>query len=562
MPPGNGTVPSRLARLKQPKPSGRYYYDVSSDESDIDDGHYMHTGQVSLYTLCADETNENDGEEDIQRSGQRDVVAIRLANELDPWDKWEQTCRRRAWYAVRHRGKTATTNNPSTPAPESSIDEIEEILARFQLQQVSFQKKEREAFEQRNANLWEGIDKAIRDAEQRAADEAEQLANARRRQEEAEKQAKIARETELKRIEEEKKATEARVREENARKHELEQQQQKELADNAFRGAQHLWPVAKREYIRWISYMAHIKEEILPSIAKNSDWKKQCFAAKRTITPKVGQLTNSKTEIFRITLAISDVLQQARDVPDQDAANRLYTWMLNHLSKCLIRQAEQEVAARQETAFPLARLVMGILLRGHAQLGEVFIARLVKKCPWILGYVPERGTLKEEEHRKRLGFKTEDETFQSYVSRMVGISALYFACLQSPLDSVASCCGLDPVTSLEQAVQCVPELLRPSRMWTWQVRSMTPPVSQQAIVVSLWCTFLEVAGPSALTRYKRQAAKMWSLLLEEGPHSKLGAQTGDYIQRSAEVRLRLILEAWSSTKTLTEHASPGRDMDP
>ncbi|WFD22056.1 Nuclear pore complex nucleoporin component [Malassezia equina] len=404
-------------------------------------------GQVSFNTFT-DESSESDEEEDTLRSGQRDVVAIRLANELDPWDKWEQTCRRRAWYVVRHRGKAGTTINTPTPAPASGVDEIEEILSRFQLQQSYIQKKEREAFEQRNASLWEGIDKAIRDAEQRAADEAEQLASARRRQEEAEKQAKIAREAELKRIEDEKKAAEAKKREEDARKQEQEQQQQKEMANNAFRGGKHVWPVAQREYEHWRSYMTHIKEDILASIATNAEWKKQCFTAKRTITPKVGQLTNSKAEISRITLAISDVLQQARNVPDKDASYRLYTWMLNHLSKCLIRQAEQEVAARQETAFPLARLVMGILLRGHAKLGDVFIARLVKKCPWVLGYVPERGTLTEEEHRKLLGFKTHDETLQSYVSRMV------------------------------------------------------------------------------------------------------------------EVRLNLILEAWSSTKTLAEHASPGQDMDP
>lgn len=562
MPPGNATLPSRLARVKQSQPSGRYCYDISSDESDIDAGERMHTGQISWNTIYTEESSESDAEVDTQRPSRRDVVEIRLANELDPWDKWEQMCRRRAWHAVQHRGKAETTTTAATPAAESSVDEVQELLSRFQLHQLSVQKKEREAFEQRNASLWEGIDRAIRDAEQRAAEEAEQLANARRRQEEAEKQAKIAREAELKRIEEENKAAENRKREEEARKQEYEQQQQKELSDNAFRGGQHLWPIAKREYEYWRSFMTHIKEEVLPSIARNADWKKQCFAAKRAITPKVGQLTNSKAEISRITLAIADVLQQARDVPDKDAANRLHLWMLNHLSKCLIRQAEQEVAARQETAFPLARLVLGILLRGHAELGKVFIARLVKKCPWVLAYVPERGMMGEDEHMKCLGFKLEGETFQSYVSRMVGISALYFACLQTPLDSVASCCGLPSTMSLEQAAQSVPELLRPVRMWIWQVRSMTLPVSQQAIVVSLWCTFLEVAGPSALTRYKRQAAKIWTLLLEEGLHSKLGSKGGDEIQRSAEVRLQLILETWLSTKSLSDHASPGRDMDP
>lgn len=562
MPPGGAAATSRLARVQQPKPSGRYCYEISSDESDVDEeAAYLHAGHATLHPW-SDESSESEGEDEVTRTVQRDVTAIRLANELDPWDKWEQTCRRRAWYTIQHRGHGGTRSRTTTPAPDTGVDEIEEILARFQLQQSHMQKKEREAFEQRNASLWEGIDKAIRNAEKRAAEEAEQLANARKRQEEAEKQAKLAREAELKRMDEEKKAAEARKREEDARKREQEQQQQKELATNVLRGGKHLWPVAKGEYERCYTYMKQVKEDILPSIAKNPDWKKQCFAAKRSITPKVGQLTNTKAEIARITLAIADVLEQARRVPDKDAAYRLYTWMLNHLSKCLIRQAEQEVAARQETAFPLARLVMGLLLREHAQLGDVLMARLVKKCPWILGYVPERGTQQGEEHRKRLGFKTVDETVPSYVARMVGISAFYFACLQTPLDTVAACCGLPPSMSLEQAAQQVPDLLRPGRMWIWQVRSMTSPVAQQAIVVSLWCTFLEVAGPSALLRYKKQAIKVWRLLLDEGLQGKLGAKSGDDVQRAAEVRLRLILETWSSTGTLGEHASPGRDMDP
>ena len=150
--------------MKQPQPSGRYCYDISSDESDIDAGERMHTGHISWNTIYTDESSESDAEEDMQRPSRRDVVEIRLANELDPWDKWEQMCRRRAWHAVQHRGKAETTTTAATPAAESSVDEIQELLSRFQLHQLSVQKKEREAFEQRNASLWEGIDRAIRDA--------------------------------------------------------------------------------------------------------------------------------------------------------------------------------------------------------------------------------------------------------------------------------------------------------------------------------------------------------------------------------------------------------------
>lgn len=65
-----------------------------------------------------------------------------------------------------------------------------------------------------------------------------------------------------------------------------------------------------------------------------------------------------------------------------------YLYMLSHLSKLLIRQAENEVLAKAEAAFPLAKIVMGLLLRGHASLSDILCARFVKKCPWVLPYYP------------------------------------------------------------------------------------------------------------------------------------------------------------------------------
>lgn len=45
---------------------------------------------------------------------------------------------------------------------------------------------------------------------------------------------------------------------------------------------------------------------------------------------------------------------------------------------------------KQDTAFPLARVVRWLIDGGHEKLGEILMARLVKKCPWVLGFCPER----------------------------------------------------------------------------------------------------------------------------------------------------------------------------
>lgn len=457
---------------------------------------------------------------------------------------------------------------PHRSGGDQSVHEVTDLLSHFQLQQKEVERKEREAFDQRNASLWEGIEEAIRGAEKRAAHEAEQLANARRRQEQAEAEAKKARTAELRRIEEEKKAAEEEKKRTAAKEAELAALAQKEGVYNTMRGGERVGPVAAKEMKHWQAEMKTIKDEILPAIAANPAWRKQCFAAKRAITPKIGQLTNARDEIARITKAIAAVLHEAQQAPEEGARRYLYYWTLNHLAKCLIRQAEQEVAARQETAYPLARTVLGLLLLGHRALGDVLMARLVKKCPYVLGTLPERDGVDERAYRKMLGFKIDaEETAHMYTSRMSGICALYFACLQTSLSSVAACSGLAPGCDLKQAAEHVPSVFQPSRLWTWQVRATTPPYAQQPMLPTLWCTFLEVAGTATGERYGRQAHKLWAMVLEHGVlQNKLGPADvqGDAQRdalRAARVRLQLILESWQKTKSLAEHASPGREME-
>lgn len=72
-----------------------------------------------------------------------------------------------------------------------------------------------------------------------------------------------------------------------------------------------------------------------------------------------------------------------------------YTYFLSHIAKALITQAQSEVSAKQEAAFPLARVVLGLLLRGHAALGEVLFARFVKKCPWVVPFYPSRQPVRQ-----------------------------------------------------------------------------------------------------------------------------------------------------------------------
>lgn len=122
----------------------------------------------------------------------------------------------------------------------------------------------------------------------------------------------------------------------------------------------------------------------MPAVSQNPAWRKQCFTAKRAITPKIGQLTASAEATLRIITQLNDLLVSLR------AEATCYTWALNHLAKALVKQAETEVTARLGTAYPLGRVVIGLLLRGHDELGDVLMARLVKKCFWLTGWWPPK----------------------------------------------------------------------------------------------------------------------------------------------------------------------------
>lgn len=303
------------------------------------------------------------------------------------------------------------------------FDEIQHLLERMRLQRQNEEKQEREAFEARNEALWESIEKGIRDAE-RARDatikaERDRQKAAQEQKEAAENRARQAREAEEKRARDEQQAEEARKREAEAKSatdaQAAQAREAAEAKDKESGGVGNaLERQAQQEYGQWASKMAHIKEKVLPSVLANSEWRKQCFSAKRLITRGIGQLTNSRDEIVRIvsneigtkasadgsklllielssrnaqTQSIGDVLSQARGA---SRGGEIYTWILNHLAKCLIRQAEQETAAKQDTAFPLARVVVWLLLDGHAELGDVLMARLNKKCCWCLAFCPPK----------------------------------------------------------------------------------------------------------------------------------------------------------------------------
>lgn len=311
----------------------------------------------------------------------------------------------------------------------------------------------------------------------------------------------------------------------------------------------------------------YIKTAILPVVSSNPSFRSSCFAAKRSITPKIGQLTNSLPAISLIISQLDTLLTSLRPPPGAAGAEP-YVWTLNHLAKSLVRQAETECTVRSGTAYPMGRVVIGLLLRGHDQLGEVLMARIVKKCFWVTGYWPAKDPVRissfvgeaditgqshsQADHLKKLGHAppSASETLSQYSTRMSGLLALYAAILQtSPLEA--------PQAVPSANVEMVPAHFRPAAGWRLLVLLLRPPLITLEPTPLLLITFLEIAAPSLLELYGRQFQKVLRSLLTDGVRG--GRAEMAEKSKGARVRLEIWLEDWEKSGAV--EGARGRDCD-
>lgn len=397
----------RWMRETTPQADGLYSKDQDkkygeSDSEDNDDGSDIDSEEeqwpVAPYRTARNLTSSGLARQQREASIEAQELSqrIRLTNEADPPIVPRRIMSKRI---ASRKASVALSPKPSrSPAGtiENDFAEVQNLLANMRIQKEEEDKREREAFDARNKALWDSIESGIRQAEEirakAAREEEERQRRAKEQQEAAERRARETKEAEERRAKAEKEAEEKKKEEDEVKRKADEQAAMARAAEEAKEKnsggvGNALGAAAREEYEGWWNKIQRVKQNVLPAVSQNTEWRKQCFAAKRIITRSVGQLTNSRAEITRITRTIGDVLTQAKGA---SPAGEIYTWILNHLSKCLIRQAEQEVAAKQDSAFPLAHVVVWLLLEGHTELGDVLMARLVKKCCWCLAFCPAK----------------------------------------------------------------------------------------------------------------------------------------------------------------------------
>ncbi|KAK4052833.1 Nuclear pore complex nucleoporin component [Microbotryomycetes sp. JL201] len=528
--------------------------------------------------------SDSDSEEELWPVGPRRTAQARLAPlegkafaGLDPFDKWNEHAKQTSWTQANRSfhlslARSLSASPPPRPASTTTASDmasIQSLLSDLKLQQANEASKLVQSFETRNKALWTSIEAAIKQAEHEEGERQRVLEEKRKQQEEAERKAKEMREAEQKKAADERKKQEQErlAREQkDAEEKQAREQAEKKLAE-AQQQAQRTASVVsvptgssvagspQADYERWAAVMLRIKQQVLPTVSQNTDWRKQCFTAKRSITPKIGQLTASSETTLRIINQLDQILSSMRPPPGSGGPTEPYTWTLNHLSKALVKQAETEVTAKLSTAYPLGRVVIGLLVRGHIELGDVLMARLVKKCFWITGWwPPKRPEQSEQDHRKTLGHAapTSGETIVQYAQRMSGILALYASILQtSPLKSPQGPCPQDRVSN-------VPDHFRPKAGWRWLVIILTKPLVSLEPTPLLVITFLEIAAQTLRQTYGKQFDKFLEVLSREG--LKEGKAEFSDKAKSSSVRLSLWLEDWEKTGQV--ESATGREPDP
>ncbi|ODO07876.1 hypothetical protein I350_03457 [Cryptococcus amylolentus CBS 6273] len=438
--------------------------------------------------------------------------------------------------------------------------EAEEMSQMLEGLVIRHRKEEEElqrTFKEREKALWEDIDGVIKaaekqyaEAEARAAADAQAIA----RKEKEERDVLIAEAERLARAqkaEDERRANEFALKQQKVRAaKEAEERQRREAEEKAQLESRRrdkkgeagaMW----RQYVEKQQWM---KREVIEAVKADKPTMTALNKSKRMMTRWLGQTLNTKESVTKITNDIHDILVQ--HLPNLPTAAspfvlnndipRPYAYLLSHISKVLISQAQSEITSKPASAYPLGKIVYGLMLRGHAALGDILFARFVKKCPWVVPFYPARQPNQSREEYEQSTGRGTDESSHEYISRMSFISTLFFAILQTPIPSLISTLPT-PLPTPQQLEQLIPVPMRLSYAWTWMALALRDPMPASPPIATLVTTWLEIALAECISVYgKIQTDKIREALEREGLQG--GGLKGD--GGMALDKLQFVLDRW------------------
>ncbi|WRT64642.1 uncharacterized protein IL334_001576 [Kwoniella shivajii] len=484
----------------------------------------------------------------------------------DQYDLWLKTADQEAWrdgqqQASERRGEIRNIASNARARLKTQEDdrlakeaeELRKMLEGMSVRQGQEEEEIERQFKEREKKLWDDIDAAIKEVERREAELAAATVAAARRQKEQEA-ARVAEAEKLALAQKAEAERRAREEAEKQRQDQLakEEEEKRQLAQRQEEESKAKVAEEKdktgSDWNKWVERQRWMKTNIIEPLKADRAARTALRPGMRLMTRGLGQVVNSRESIVRVSNDLHAILvQQLPSPPSPSSAvvldeniPKTYAYLLSHLAKALIKQAESEVNAKADAAFPLARIVMGLLLRGHGALGEILFTRFVKKCPWVIPFYPNRPVNQSREEYEKSTGRGSDESLAEYISRMAGICTLYFAILQTPLSSIIPTISAAPPTPSQLENLIIPALRFPSA-WTWLALALKDPLPILPPIAHLVSSWIEITAHEAVRVYGRgQMGKVWEVIEREGLSE--GKIKGD--SEAARQRLRLMLESW------------------
>lgn len=404
----------------------------------------------------------------------------------------------------------------------SSRLEVLELENRKEVERIKLLKRQKEQERQRR----EQEEKRRREEEERRKREEEER---RKREEEALRRRKL--EEEVKRKEEAERLKKQRE-EEEARKEEAKKKAEEEkLKQEAIRSKTVSdLGLIEQKFRQYKDKIVSIKRDIIEPVKKADPALKTLLSRhKRKVNPKFGQLTNSNTQLQNIQRELCNLVDQTKD-------NQLaFLWILNFIAKAMVHQAETEVRVKPESALPLGKLAVNLMVQ-YPELKELLMARFVKKCPFVIGYTC---SIESESGRQDMGWKRkaddkwEEDTF--YDERMGGMVTLFAVITRLPLP--------------QEHINTQSHPMPISNSWHMVARIANTPsnllTNSHFVVLGFWW---DAAASEFLQAYGNQGSKLLQLIGED-----LTASVAERKYVGA-ARLRILLEEWQTTgiKTFPE----------
>ncbi|ODQ62786.1 hypothetical protein WICANDRAFT_20622, partial [Wickerhamomyces anomalus NRRL Y-366-8] len=359
--------------------------------------------------------------------------------------------------------------------------------------------EERKKKEEEERKRKEEEERIRKETEQKAKEEAERLAK--------EKQ-------DL----EEKAAQEKKKKEEEAIKQKKLQEEQEAKKGKGITN----YLEVEQQFLHYKELIQKIKSDIVLKVKSDLSTKNAISKHKRKINPKFGQLTNSLSQLSRISNEVITLINETK--PNELA----FKWIMNFVAKAIVAQSETEVRAHASSSLPLGKLALNLMVE-FPELKEFLIARFVKKCPFVIGYTCAIDT---EEGRLRMGWKRHDgskwEDEVSYDERMAGMMTVYSVLTRLPLDAKY-------YNNLEHPLPI-------SNGWIMLARIVNQPnnllTNAHFMVISSWW---EASAFEFTQVYGKQGVKMLNLLWTSW------VQSVEDKKLSAAKTLQTIGEDWSQT---------------